>query len=340
MMYLPARSTCVVRPLVTASLVVLLGGSLASAQQLFRVAPGVSAQLARVQFHVRSGRIYALNDTPGGRLNFGAKSLGREETLTVDLSGPYPTIDYTIVSRTSRLSIAISDGDRIRAVCVPQGSRRGASVMFDQHSGRGVSLQIEKDDEHVEHRADSIWHLFVARPEVAREHVAPILQILRPGWPLSEQAREVEQHLYALSRAYEAPNRELLAKLVEQLGDETFGRRQDADRRLREIGTGVVPYLRNLDMRQLDAEQQFRVRRIVTTFADSDREDVPVHVARRLVSDPNIWLALLERESLPEREAARNQLCRLMGEKLQFDPAADAETRDRQLAALRSQIGG
>jgi hypothetical protein len=293
-----------------------------------------------VQFHVRSGRIYALNDTPGGRLNFGAKSLGREENLTVDLSGPYPAVDYAIVTRKSRLSIAISDGHRLRAMCLPQGSQQTPAVSFDQNPDADVCLRVESASDTRELRGDSLWHLFMADPELAGEHLAPILRVLRPGWPLAEQAREVEAHLFAQARSFQPPDRRRMAALVEQLADIQFGARQEADRQLREIGTGALPYLRSLDFSALDAEQQFRVRRIVATFADAAQEDVPVQVARRLLSDPQVWLSLLTRDDAQQREAACDHLSQLLGEPIEFDPAADAAVRERQLAALRGQFGG
>jgi hypothetical protein len=131
-----------------------------------------------------------------------------------------------------------------------------------------------------------------------------------------------------------------MAALVEQLADIQFGARQEADRQLREIGTGALPYLRSLDFSALDAEQQFRVRRIVATFADAAQEDVPVQVARRLLSDPQVWLSLLTRDDAQQRAAACDHLSQLLGEPIEFDPAADAAVRERQLAALRGQFGG
>ena len=78
-----------------------------------------------------------------------------------------------------------------------------------------------------------------------------------------------------------------------QLGDESFAKREAADRALRTGNAGSIAYLRQLDVSHLDTEQQFRVSRILDAIAVRNGEDSVEQVAATLATDPTVWLALL-----------------------------------------------
>lgn len=310
-------------------------------QQIFRVAPGVSAQLGRVRFQILSGRVHALNDTPGGRLNFSTKRLGRgEETLTVDLSGPQPAIDYSIDDRRSRLAVSLADGSRLRATVEPQGSSQEPHISLEQEPGGLIRLKIASSDATEEYSADTLWHLFLDEPEVAAKRVAPILGVLRPGWPLAQQAGEIERQLLAMAKDYQPLDRGRIQDLIDQLGSEDFTTRREADRALREYGVAIGPYLQSALSQTTDAERRFRLRRIVKELAELEQEDVPIHVARRMLGDSRAWLSLLKRDDSEIRAAAIAHLRRIQGEELEFDPDADAETRAAQWERIAKHITG
>lgn len=321
------------------ALITLLSPVVSFGQQLLRAAPGVSAQLAKLEFSVVAGRVRAANHTTGGRLNFGARSLGREENLTADLSGPLPSIDYSIVTRKARIEITISDGERMRATCQPQGRSGITPMRFEQQPGMPISLVIDVGAAtEREIQASTLWHLLIAEREVAAKHLLPVLAILRPDWPLLNQSAEIERQLYSAAPDMRRLDQARLAELVDQLASERFAERQAADRDLRALGGRVVPYLKGLRPERLDAEQQFRVRRIITALSGGSNEDVPIQVAQRLRHDPEIWLVLLSRDELTTRKAAARQLQAILGRTLDFDPSAESPVRTRQLSALRSEL--
>jgi hypothetical protein len=130
------------------------------------------------------------------------------------------------------------------------------------------------------------------------------------------------------------------AVLVEQLGDERFSRREAADRELRSLGRVVSIYLQQLDASQLDAEQHYRVRRILMALSARTDNDTPPEVAQWLAGDPVVWLAMLSRDDEPTRRLAAERLKALLDGPIAFDPAADAATRQGQIDELRLRISG
>jgi hypothetical protein len=73
-------------------------------------------------------------------------------------------------------------------------------------------------------------------------------------------------------------------------------------------------------------------------MGDGD-EDTAENAVMWLAGDPQVWYTLLGREELVKRKVAKEQLERLLAEPVEFDPAADMETRQEQLEAVREQIG-
>ena len=104
----------------------------------------------------------------------------------------------------------------------------------------------------------------------------------------------IEADLLKAAVAGKIPDRRHWADLVRQLGDNQFAKSEAADRMLRAVGPQVTGFLQQLDYGQLDAEQQFRVRRIIDSLHGSAAADTAEQVAERLVADSSVWLALLD----------------------------------------------
>ncbi len=157
---------------------------------------------------------------------------------------------------------------------------------------------------------------------------------------LAQTADSVEGELLKLAKAGKLPERGRWNRLIEQLGDEQYARREAADRLLRQEGPAVASSLEQLDFDQLDAEQQFRVRRIVASFRGRIATDAPDQIAAMLFPEPLIWLAFLDRPEKTTRTAAAKQLAALLGEPIDVDPAADPATQGKQRGQLRTKIVG
>ena len=150
---------------------------------------------------------------------------------------------------------------------------------------------------------------------------------------------KVEQKLLGGAGDSAAAEHARWMKLVEQLGDERFAAHEAADRALRSANPTVLGCLRRLDFRRLDAEQQFRVRRIIDALAAQVDDDSPEQVAMSLAGDPVVWLALIARPELATRQIAARQLAGLLGEPIPVDPNADPATQQTQRQQLQARIG-
>ncbi len=100
----------------------------------------------------------------------------------------------------------------------------------------------------------------------------------------------------------------------------------------------MIGFLRQLDFKQLDAEQRFRVRRILEAFAQQSEIDSPEEIANTLADDPRVWLTFLERPEPHVRQFAFRRLTELLGQPPPLDPAAEPETQKPAREALREKI--
>ncbi len=130
-----------------------------------------------------------------------------------------------------------------------------------------------------------------------------------------------------------APIAHVRAALVEQLGDDQFTKREAADRALRAGAAPALNYLRQLDFDRLDAEQQFRVTRIIRKLTGHSEDDSADAVAASLLRNSEVWLALLSRPEKATRETAARQLTALLGKPIDVDPAAEPKTQEAETRA-------
>jgi hypothetical protein len=287
-----------------------------------------------VQFTLSSGRI-AVTGSHG--VNFSHS--GPLERVSVRVTGNEPVVVYEIATPAYRFLLDVSAASRLQLRRLPKADRTApVPVEFVQSPREPLVLKVGPKDSERVYRAESIWHLFVQEPGVAREHLAPLLKILLREWDFVKAAGEIESILVRTAESGAPPDQKLWSDWVRQLGDASFAKREAADRRLRESGRIAVTYLRQLDPARLDAEQRYRVRRILQTMAHTSNEESSPQVAMWLSGDPAIWLALLSREEEPTRRAALKRLEAISDGPLAFDPAADRKTRQRQIEAVRDRV--
>jgi hypothetical protein len=96
--------------------------------------------------------------------------------------------------------------------------------------------------------------------------------------------------------------------------------------------------LKQLNFSRLDAEQQFRIGRILESQTGQRNDDTPLEVATSLAVDPSIWLALLSRPQQTVRETAAHRLEALLGGPIPVDPTADPDSQKAQREQLRVRI--
>jgi hypothetical protein len=187
-------------------------------------------------------------------------------------------------------------------------------------------------------RTRNLWQLLLTQPNECQQYLVPLLEMLRPNWNLAETTTRVEERLLQEANGDGDASRVRWAGLVTQLGDESFAKREAADRALRTGNASAIAYLRQLDISHLDTEQQFRINRILEAMAVQNGDDSVEQVAATLATDPALWLALLGRPEPSTRRTAARELAKLLGQAIPVDPAADPGSQKDKRDQLRARI--
>jgi hypothetical protein len=262
-----------------------------------------------------------------------------EEDLTVRCENGIPQLTYHRTTANEKIVFEIA-GNHLTIRRIPKDKNAVVPVEFVQIPNEKITLTVGANGRQVALDAAGFWQLLIAHPQVCKQHLIPLLELARPDWKLAETAAKAEEILLSGSDNDAVAKRMLWAELVEQLGDDRFAKREAADRALRNADPSVLSYLRQLDFRRLDAEQQFRVRRIVETLSGQMSDDSPEQAAAMLAGDPAVWLALLERPEVATRRIAARQLTALLGEPIPVDPEAEPSTQQARRELLQSRIDG
>ena len=290
-----------------------------------------------VRARIISGRIYFTGARLGNMPDPG-KSGDRDERLSITMAGRELHINYRMSTSDEELLIEVIGGGQVHICRTPKGDSSLVPVDFRQAEDEPLCLSLGSPGQERVCRAPSLWHLLVMEPEASRQHLLPLLALLNPQPDLDRTAQQAEAALVRGAAQRELPDPQRWSALVEQLGDERFSRREAADRQLRALGRVVLTYLERLDPSRLDAEQHYRVRRIIKQLSSGVGDDSPLEIADWLAGDPAVWFALLSRDDESTRRSAAERLEAFLGRALPFDPSADATTRSEQIERLRGRI--
>jgi hypothetical protein len=286
------------------------------------------------------GRV-AVDGTRLGSMRSNTRGLQRNEVLNVRNENGQFTLSYERTTSQDQIQVEVAAADdRVLIRRTPRASSPILPIEFSQVPNEKITLKLGSGAEQKVFRAPDMWQLLIAQPNLCKEHLLPLLEMLRPNWKLAETAAGVEEQLLREAGGNGASGRALWSTLVTQLGDENFAKREAADRALRTGTANTLAYLRQLDFGRLDAEQQFRIRRIIEAFAGQNGEDSAEQATASLAAEPTVWLALLERPEQATRQTAARQLATLLGEPIAVDPVADPVTQKEQREQLRTRIEG
>jgi hypothetical protein len=297
---------------------------------------------SRMQFGIRAGRITMTTSRSGSfSSSWTPGKNGHKEKLSVksDWRSGNTTLNYESVAPETSLKMTASNTGFFRIVREPgeKGEKTVPSEFVQDRAG-GYTLTYGEGDAKTIVKAPTIWRLLLAHREPCEKYVLPSLELLFKKTNLGDEADKIEKELLAAAKAGKLPNRREWDELVKQLGDDSYARRQAADRRLRAFGPPVAAYLRSLNRKKLDAEQQMRIHRILESFAVQVDDETPADRAEMMLGDPMIWLILMERDDEKTRVLAAGQLERLLGRPIDFDPKAKKAKRKEQVKYLRKEI--
>lgn len=301
------------------------------------ISGSLTGQMRMITARMVAGRFSAICPASNQSMTSNVNVPDRREKLSLNLAGGKPNIGYELSTSRERLSINIDQGDSLKLRLEPQNESNGAIVDFSQGATGVIRLTVSAGKDVREIQAQSIWQLMLIEPEVCQTHLIPLLQLIRPNWQLKEQSVAIEEMLCSSAEGQSAAERAAWQKAVVQLGSPRFAVRERAEQQLLEGGQRVLPMLQSLPRSQLDAEQTFRVRRVVKQLTGDGEEDTPNRVAFWLSEDPRVWYALASRDDVAKRRVAASRLTRILAAPIEFDPNAAAEVRADQLQRIREE---
>lgn len=264
-----------------------------------------------------------------------------KEELHLQKENGRPTLRYERTNDKERLAVnMVGSAGSVLIHQEPLGDSPALTVKFEQTADQEITLTVGSWTQQQVFSAPDLWRLLIAWPEECRKHLLPLLEELRPDWSLADQIARVEERLLRNAEEDKTSDAASWAALVKQLADNSFAKREAADRALREGGPNAIAYLWQLDFDRLDAEQRFRVHRIIAAQTGQHGEDSAEQIVASLAGVPAVWLALLARSDPAIRRTAAKQLAKLLGGPISVDPAADPKTQKDKREQLRARIGG
>lgn len=303
-----------------------------------RQQPRMQHQLQYLQFRVAMGRIEVTTDDPVRDFTQTSKEGDNSERLSIQFSANSLSLDYTQANSQGNSSIRVVDSREVILRQNPAPGQKRPAVLLVQPAEGLIQLIVGSGAEAREVQAQALWQIALAEPEVFRSTIVPLMQVLRPTWPVAVQADTIASLLLSSSVPLVAVSEATIIGLVDGLGSDAFAEREAAERQLAAMGAAVVPRLRRLDFVRLDPEQRARARRIIDTLGDAEAEDTPSGVMNWLLVDPQTWLLLLTRDDVKLRQLGVERLGKLLNRPIRFDPTADAATRKVQWDALVKEL--
>ncbi len=288
---------------------------------------------------VGNGRIVLVPGAPHNQSHSSnSHSLGRSIQMQYRHSGGDTSVDWTAKGKEGEDSVSIQSlGDTsVRVTRTRSSDSEEPSFSFTQSPGKPLEFRLGEGESARTWKADNLWLLLLQCPDEYRTHLLPILTDQSIGLVMPFGLEALRDAL--VKSEVESSGAETWKRLVAQLNDDSFARREAADRALRAEGTAALAYLRELDLSKLAPEQQFRIAHMLRESDLTAEVDNPAQVVSRLRNDPRTWLFLLGDPAEAVRRSAVEKLAVLLGRDIEFDPGAEEPTRRKQLADLTSAL--
>ncbi len=189
-----------------------------------------ASRLHWLQYSMVGGRVVVTSAYYGTNMTLGPLQVASgHERLQVQINPGAINLRYELAGPDERLRIELVESQRLRI----ERTRTAPlyELDFEQESGKPLTLSLETDHGKRQIEADGFWQLYLADPELVRQHLVPLLEILRPGWQLAATGAAIED---ALAQRLHDPRRGALARwaeLVERLASPKFADRESAHAR-------------------------------------------------------------------------------------------------------------
>ncbi len=273
-----------------------------------------------VAFHVAWGRIEAVMPREGSVGHESGDRVGKE-TIGIVADPVGGTLEYFVSGAQGELRLWVGRNGDIDLFWTPADRASDPEVRFVQSVARDEPLILSVDAGAAprDYSAPTLWHLWIAHPDVARRHLAPLLAVVMPRRHVEGRIAAIEAALLQDAARRNVPRHADWLACLQGLADDRAIRREAADAALRAEGAAVLWFMEHVQP-ELEVEQQFRLHRIRRELAGSRPDDTPASTARWLAGDPRIWSVLAERPDPHVQSLAQDALKQLTADEAPAQP--------------------
>ncbi len=312
------------RTILLAIVIILIAGANAfSGKPLQRKVTSIA--VPGLRFRVASGRIVLVNQSLSDCVNVrhGDMDAGNGFCLAINVA-ERTSFDYEHVRADEHLHISIASDSSmtIRRNC--NSNSRVIPLLWTQDKSAHSQLEIGKAADTRHYAGENLWAMLLKMPAADRKELVHLLTILRSGWRLNETLQEITAELMVLAKKESISDRSQWQTLVKQLRADTFRERRQAANRMRNYGLAIVPYLRELDRRELDVNQRRLVAELLRDL-NGQSDDDPKMVAGWLIGDARVWLQLLNHQNSSYQMLALDRLPTLLRDDIPESPQTTVE---------------
>ncbi|HJN12782.1 MAG: hypothetical protein QGG09_12745 [Pirellulaceae bacterium] len=294
-----------------------------------------------VRFDLVLGRITATQIRGGHRncIQSSGATETRRELLSVTAGGSSaPSIRYELTDSNQWLTVEIVRRNEVIILREPQPGTETVRLEFVQPREGNIRVVVgDPERPTATVSSDSVWHLLLSEPELCRQELMPIFDLLRPQWNLMGSTNQIEDNLFRAAAKGDVISLAHVRQLVNRLKSPKFVDRQHADQQLRALGVVVLSQFKQLERATLTREQRQRIDRIEKDIAVL-KADTPERIVAWMLNDQSVWLSMLLRQDAVKRQVAAARLSEVHPAANKFDPLAEETQRRKQIEALRLRI--
>jgi hypothetical protein len=150
-----------------------------------------------------------------------------------------------------------------------------------------TTITVTKDKEAKVVTAPTLWHLYLAEPELCREHITPLLEDLNVFMPYAKLGDGI---LPAVIKQGASPDQLAFmdkVSLLNDLGSDNYDLRKHAYAKLFDMGPTALAFIRDTKY-ELDKEQGLRLLKLREEIGAASL-DYDERLTAWLVEDPWVW---------------------------------------------------
>lgn len=279
----------------------------------------------RLQFYIASGDRVSKQESDEAGVQEQLRIWGDREFFTVNYRYELAWDEQEVVCEVNRAELHVS--------------RQGGGAErpdFEFRQADALRLSVAEDDQRRLYVADDLWQLALIAGTDFDRTVAAATAILRPRWRLDREARAIRSQMLESARGAELPNISRWDELIAELASPRFAVRRAAERELIAQGGALAPYLNQVEVTSLDAEQRRRLANVQAALRP-ERFDAPARVAAAHLADAAAWIGVARGARGDDRRLALDAVNHLSPGTASLEQLIDADRTDAAWESLLSR---